>query len=145
VVQFYSGRTLSARLSPVVFSFLGHLIILPLTFIVALWWSNGVIRFFPGGGVSAVGYAALIALGILYVVNYFVHMLSLSFAPASVVAPFFNLEPVMTTVVAAAILGERLAANQYAGGGLVLIALVLAGLQGKAKRMWLAHPARSRP
>jgi drug/metabolite transporter (DMT)-like permease len=62
-----------------------------------------------------------------------------------VVAPFFNLEPVMTTVVAAAILGERLAANQYAGGGLVLIALVLAGLQGKAKRMWLARPARSRP
>ena len=140
-VQFFSGRALSGRLSPVVFGFLGHLMMWPVTLIVALWWSDGVIRFFPGGGVTAVGYAALLALGTIYVVNYFVHMQSLAFAPASVVAPFFNLEPVMTTLVAAFLLGERLSANQYAGGGLVLIALIFAGLEGHARRMW---PPRQR-
>ena len=139
VVQFYSGRALSARLSPVVFSFLGHLMMWPVTLAVALWWSGGVIRFFPGGGVTAIGYWALFGLGTIYVVNYFVHMQSLFFAPASVVAPFFNLEPVTTTLVAALLLGERLSVNQYAGGGLVLVALMAAGLEGKAKRMWLAR------
>ncbi len=139
VVQFYSGRALAARLSPVVFSFLGHLMIWPVTLAVALWWSGGAIRFFPGGGVTTIGYAALFGLGTIYVVNYFVHMQSLSFAPASVVAPFFNLEPVTTTLVAAFLLGERLSANQYAGGGLVLIALMAAGLEGKARRMWLTR------
>ena len=139
VVQFYSGRALSARLSPVVFSFLGHLMIWPVSLAVALWWSGGVLRFFPGGGATGLGYAALFGLGTIYVVNYFVHMQSLSFAPASVVAPFFNLEPVTTTLVAAFLLGERLSANQYAGGGLVLVALIAAGLEGKAKRMWLAR------
>jgi len=135
-VQFFSGRALSGRLSPLVFGFLGHLMMWPVTLIVALWWSGGVIRFFPGGGVTGLGYAALFGLGTIYVVNYFVHMQSLAFAPASVVAPFFNLEPVTTTLVAAGLLGERLSANQYAGGGLVLIALVFAGLEGKARRMW---------
>ena len=140
VVQFYSGRALAAHVPPVVFSFIGHLMIWPLTLAVALWWSGGVIAFFPGGGVTAIGYAALFGLATIYVANYFVHMQSLAFAPASLVAPFFNLEPVMTTLVAAALLGERLALNQYAGGGLVLVALILAGLQGKAKRMWPARP-----
>jgi drug/metabolite transporter (DMT)-like permease len=63
-----------------------------------------------------------------------VHMLSLRFAPASSVAPYFNLEPVVTTAVAAVILGERLQTNQYAGGGLVLAALVASSLTGKWKK-----------
>lgn len=139
VVQFFSGRSLSGRVPPIVFGFIVHLAIWPVTLAVALWWSGGVIRFFPGGDVAFLGYLALVALGTIYVLIYFVHMQSLAFAPASVVAPFFNLEPVMTTLIAAVMLGERLALNQYAGGALVLVALLLAGLQGKAKRMW---PAR---
>ena len=54
-------------------------------------------------------------VGAIYVVAYMVHMLSLRFAPASTVAPYYNLEPVMTTLVAAVLLGERLNLNQYAG------------------------------
>jgi drug/metabolite transporter (DMT)-like permease len=50
------------------------------------------------------------------------------------VAPYFNLEPVVTTAIAAVILGERLALNQYAGGGLVLAALVASSLLGKWKK-----------
>jgi drug/metabolite transporter (DMT)-like permease len=53
-------------------------------------------------------------------------MLSLRFAPTSRVAPFFNLEPVVTIAVAGLLLGERLNPAQYAGGGLVLVALGLA-------------------
>ena len=49
-------------------------------------------------------------------------------APASVVAPYFNLEPVVTTLIAALALGERLTLNQYVGGALVLAALAAASL-----------------
>lgn len=138
-VQFFSGRALSGRMPPIVFGFVIHLAIWPITLVVALWWSGGVIGFFPGGGVAALGYTALVALGGVYVLTYFVQMQSLAFAPASTIAPFFNLEPVLTTFIAALLLGERLATNQYAGGALVLVALLLAGLRGKAGRMWPAN------
>jgi drug/metabolite transporter (DMT)-like permease len=49
------------------------------------------------------------------------------------VAPVFNLEPVVATAVAAIALGERLQMNQYAGGGLVLAALVASTLLGRRK------------
>jgi DME family drug/metabolite transporter len=67
----------------------------------------------------------------VYVIAYMVHMLSLRFAAASTVAPFFNLEPVVTTAIAATVLGERLEVNQYIGGGLVLAALLASALPGK--------------
>lgn len=63
-----------------------------------------------------------------------VHMLSLRFAPASTVAPFFNLEPVVATLVAVILLGERLQINQYVGGGLILAALLLSSLIGRWKK-----------
>ena len=73
------------------------------------------------------------ALGAIYVVAYLVQMLSLRFAPASTVAPFYNLEPVVTTAIAATILGERLQINQYVGGGLVLAALMVSSMADKRK------------
>ena len=72
-------------------------------------------------------------VGLLYVVAYLVHMLPLRFAPASAVAPYFNLEPIVATVVAALLLGERMALNQYAGGGMVLAALAAASFVGTRK------------
>ena len=75
----------------------------------------------------------MFAAGGFYVIAYLVHMLSLRFAPASIVAPYFNLEPVVTTCVAALLLGERQANNQYAGGGMVLAALVASSLVGTRK------------
>jgi len=41
---------------------------------------------------------------------------------------------VVTTAIAAAILGERLQINQYAGGGLVLAALVASSLIGRQSK-----------
>jgi drug/metabolite transporter (DMT)-like permease len=58
-------------------------------------------------------------------------MSSLRFAPASTVAPYYNLEPIVTTAWAGLLFGERLSLNQYAGGGIVLAALVVSSLMGK--------------
>ena len=79
------------------------------------------------------GLAFMAGLGAVYVVSYMMQMLSLRFVSASIVAPFYNLEPVVTTGIAAVILGERLLINQYAGGGLVLAALVASSLIGRWK------------
>jgi drug/metabolite transporter (DMT)-like permease len=128
VLQFFSGRTLSRFLTPFAFGSLVHIAIWPITLMVVLWYGDGTIAFLPGGPVNDLGYAFLFAAGAIYCVTYFAHMQSLRFAPASVVAPFFNLEPVVTTLVAAALLGERLALNQYAGGAMVLTALVISSL-----------------
>jgi drug/metabolite transporter (DMT)-like permease len=62
-----------------------------------------------------------------------IQMLSLRFAAASTVAPFYNLEPVVATLAAVAILHETLELNQYAGGAIVLAALIASSLLGKAK------------
>jgi drug/metabolite transporter (DMT)-like permease len=75
----------------------------------------------------------LVAVAVVYIIAYMAHMLSLRFAAASTVAPVFNLEPVVATAVAAIALGERLQMNQYAGGGLVLAALVASTLLGRRK------------
>jgi len=132
VLQFFSGRAISRHLTPTIFGGLVHLVIWPATLLVALMVGGGTLRFLPGGTVTAWGYGFLAGLAGVYTLAYLVQMLSLRFAPASTVAPFFNLEPVVTTGVAALLLGERLAVNQYAGGGMVLAAL-LASSQMKDK------------
>lgn len=134
VLQFFSGRAISRHLTPTVFGSLVHLVIWPATLLVALMIGGGTLRFLPGGTVAAWGYGFLAGLAGVYTLAYLVQMLSLRFAPASTVAPFFNLEAVVTTGVAALLLGERLALNQYAGGGMVLAALLASSLvKNKAK------------
>jgi drug/metabolite transporter (DMT)-like permease len=88
----------------------------------------------PGGPATSIGLFFVSGLAALYVVAYMIQMLSLRFAPASTVAPFYNLEPVVATAVAAVILDERMHMNQYAGGGLVLAALVASSLIGRWKK-----------
>jgi drug/metabolite transporter (DMT)-like permease len=127
-LQSFSGRSISRYLPPAVFGSLVHIVIWPLTLAVALWWGAGRLAIFSTGAVNGIGYAAVLGLGAVYVAAYFVQMQSLRNAPASVVAPYFNLEPVVTTLVAALALGERLTSNQYIGGGLVLAALAAASL-----------------
>lgn len=127
-LQFFSGRSISRYLPPAVFGSLVHIVIWPITLAVALWWGSGSFAIFRAGAVNSVGYAAVLGLGAVYVGAYFAQMSSLRNAPASVVAPFFNLEPVVTTLIAALALGERLSPNQYIGGGLVLAALAAASL-----------------
>jgi drug/metabolite transporter (DMT)-like permease len=136
-VQFFSGRALSRYLPAAVLGSLAHFAIWPGTLAVALWFGGGVINIFPGGSADAIGFAALAGLGLVYVIAFFLQMSSLRYAPASTVAPFYNLEPIVTTAIAGVVLGERLAMNQYAGGAMVLAALIASSLYGK----WQARQA----
>jgi drug/metabolite transporter (DMT)-like permease len=136
-LQFFSGRAISALVPPTVFGSLVHLAILPATFVSALVAGGGTIWIFPGGPVLVPGYLFMLAVGALYVGGYFLHMQSLRNAPASVVAPFFNLEPMIATGVAALFLGERLLINQYVGGGMVLAALAASSFIGTRKTVAL--------
>lgn len=128
VVQFFSGRALSKHMTPAAFASLVHAVIWPLTLIVALKFSEGHLAMLPGGVGNNTARLFLLGAATIYVGGYLLQMLSLRFAPASSVAPFFNLEPIVTMAVAALLLGERLSLAQYAGGGLVLVALVLANM-----------------
>lgn len=132
--QFFSGRAISHYMTPAVFGSLVHIVILPPILAIALFAGSGSLRFFPGGTAMSTGLLFMSGVGVVYVFAYMVQMLSLRFAPASTVAPFYNLEPVVTTAIAATILGERLQTNQYAGGGLVLAALVASSLIGRQKK-----------
>lgn len=130
VVQFFTGRSISRYLTPAVFGSLVHLVIWPATLAVALYVDGGTLHMMPGGTGTATGLYFLFGVAGVYVVAYMLQMSSLRFAPASTVAPFYNLEPVVTTVFAGLLFGERLTSNQYAGGGIVLAALVVSSLLG---------------
>lgn len=133
-LQFFSGRAISRYMPPAAFGGLVHMIILPPILAIALYAGSGTLHFAPGGQATSLGLCFMAGVGAVYIVAYMAQMLSLRFAPASTVAPFFNLEPVVTTAVAALILGERLQINQYAGGALVLAALVASSLLGSWKK-----------
>lgn len=132
-LQFFSGRSISRYLTPSVFGFHVHMVVLPVVLAVALFVGGGHLHSMPGGDASTSGLVFMLGLGSVYVVAYLVQMLSLRFAPASTVAPFYNLEPVVTTGLAAVILGERLQMNQYVGGAMVLAALLVSSLIGTRK------------
>ncbi len=138
VMQFHSARALGGAMHPVLFAFIVHIGFLPVSFALALWFGGGAIASLDPAGVTATGYGALALLCGLYVAGFFLQMSACTLAPASRVAPFFNLEPVTTMVLAAAILGEALSMNQYIGGALVLAAVIVLGLGDR-------RPAAGRP
>lgn len=133
-IQFFSGRTISRYMATSVFGSLVHVAILPPFFVIVLYFGGGKLALLPGGSATSTGLAFVAGLAVLYVVAYMVQMLSLRFATASTVAPYYNIEPVIATLAAVAILGETLAINQYIGGAIVLAALVLSSLAGRLKR-----------
>ncbi len=102
----------------------------PATLLVALYFGEGALQMMPGGAGAAGGLYFLFGVAAVYVAAYMLQMSSLRFAPASTVAPFYNLEPIVTTICAGLLFGERLTFNQYAGGGIVLAALVVSSLLG---------------
>ncbi|MFO1088966.1 MAG: EamA family transporter [Hyphomicrobiales bacterium] len=127
VVQFFSARALGGSMHPVAFGLVAHVGFLPAAFALAWWLDGGGIAALHPAGVTVTGYATLAAVCALYVVSFFLQMRALSLAPATTVAPFFNLEPVTTIAVAALMLGETLTLNQYLGGAMVLAAVVAVG------------------
>lgn len=132
-VQFFSGRILSRHMSPVVMSSLVHACVLPFIIALAWWLGDGEIAAFSSTP-TWLGIAAMIGVSCAYMGGYYLHMSSLSAAPASTVAPFFNLEPVISTLMAGVVLHESLAAHQMIGGAIVLAALVLCGIIEKSPR-----------
>jgi drug/metabolite transporter (DMT)-like permease len=127
VIQFFTGRSISRYLTPAVFGSLVHIVIWPATLLVALYVGGGTLQMMGG---TETGLYFLLGVAAVYVAAYMLQMSSLRFAPASAVAPFYNLEPIVTTICAGLLFGERLTCNQYAGGGIVLAALVVSSLLG---------------
>ncbi|MGO9772348.1 MAG: DMT family transporter [Roseiarcus sp.] len=127
-LQFFSGRALTRHLPPSAMASLVHAAVWPIALAVVLWQNGGAIRLFDPNAVAVPGYAFLASVALCYALGYVIHMLALRYAAASVIAPVFNLEPIVTTGAAALVLGERLSLHQYAGGFIVLGALAGAAL-----------------
>lgn len=133
-LQAFSGRSLSQYMLPSAFGSLVHAAIWPVILVAAIIAGGGYLHSLPGGSVSSAGLLFALALCLIYVTAYMIQMLSLRFAPASTIAPFCNLEPVVTIVVAVLVLGETMQFNQYAGGAMVLAALIASSLIDLGRR-----------
>ncbi len=128
MLQFFSGRMLSRHLAPAAFGSMVHLMIWPIMLGLALSFGGGTLTLIDGR--STLGPWATVAVGLVslaYLGGYFCHMSSVRAAPSSVVAPYFNLEPIVSTSLAVFVLGEAMTSNQWAGGAMVFAALVFAG------------------
>ena len=127
-MQFFSGRMLSRHLTPAAFGSMVHLAIWPVILALALAFGGQRLQLVGGG--TDLGPNALLAVALVsvtYLCGYFLHMSSVRAAPSSVVAPYFNLEPIVSTVIAVVILGEAMTFNQWVGGAMVFAALVMSG------------------
>jgi drug/metabolite transporter (DMT)-like permease len=133
-LQFFSGRALTRHLSPSALSGLVHSAVWPIVLAVVLWQNGGAVRMLAPSGVAASGYFWLASVALCYTLAYFVQMQALRCAPASVVAPVFYAEPIVTIGAASLLLGERLSPHQYVGGAIVLIALAGAALIARRER-----------
>jgi drug/metabolite transporter (DMT)-like permease len=117
-LQFYTGRALSRHMHPMAFGSLVHVLILPVVIALALA-SHGRFELLQTGQ-STLVVATSIGLGLAYCAGYFCQMSAVRSAPASIVIPYFNLEPVMTTLLAVIFLKEGLTPLHLAGAALVV-------------------------
>jgi drug/metabolite transporter (DMT)-like permease len=117
-LQFYTGRALSPHMHPMVFGSLVHFAMLPFVIALALG-SHGRFELLQPG-LSSLAIATSVGLGLAYCAGYFCQMSAVHSAPASIVIPYFNLEPVMTTLLAVIFLKEGLTPLHLAGGALVI-------------------------
>lgn len=128
MLQFFSGRMLSRHLAPAAFGSMVHLAIWPVMLGLAHHFGGNTLALIDGQ--SLLGPHAGFAVAVVcmaYLGGYFCHMSSVRAAPSSVVAPYFNLEPIISTALAVFVLGEAMTVNQWAGGAMVFAALVVAG------------------
>jgi drug/metabolite transporter (DMT)-like permease len=123
--QFFTGRSIGKTMTPAAFGGLVHLLIWPFVIIVATALTGDRFQVLPGGEALPTGVLAMCGVAIAYLAGYSLHMTTLRVAPSAAVAPYFNIEPVISTVLAFFILGERLLPVQYAGAALVLFAILI--------------------
>ena len=126
--QFFSGRKLAQHMPAQAMGSMVHLAILPPVVLIALWSNQGQVALFNSAAL-ATAWPLAILTGLFYCAAYVMQMSAVKAAPASVVAPWFNLEPVITIGLALLLLGEKLEASHLVGGAIVLgVLLVSAGL-----------------
>ncbi len=124
--QFFAGRSAAKHIEAAPYASLVHIAILPVV-VLALWYfASTDLVMLDQKRVGQHGVLAVAVVSVAYVFGYFLHMSALRAAPASVVAPYFNMEPIIVTVLAMLVLGEKLSTNQIVGS-LVMIAALLAG------------------
>ena len=118
-IQFYAAARMP-RTNIVAKLFWGHILVLP-GVIATLVWMDG----FRSPEMFALAPVAVAITLLAYVVSIALQLMSLSRIPAVVAGLTFCAEPLFASAFAALILGERLVAWQYAGAGLVLMAIAL--------------------
>lgn len=112
--------------------FWSHLIVLPVTALI-LAVTGG---FLPPGAVLLAPIAVAITL-LGYLVGFLLQVLALTRIGPGAAGLAFCAEPVFAVAIAAVVLGERMGALQYAGGGLV-VAAIMANVILEQKRRPLA-------
>lgn len=125
--QQFTGRSLAQHLEPVVIGALVHIIILPVVVIVATLASAGHSVYLAGTLAPLVVVSGM-GLALAYCGGYFLQMSGVKHAPASTVIPYFNLEPVMTTLLAFVFLGEQLGLFHIIGATVVIGSLLVMNL-----------------
>jgi len=110
----------SRRMDAVVLTFYTQLIGLPI--VTAAMLSMGG----PVMPTTDIGWLGLTVAAGAYIVGVILQMVAVRLADPAPVSMVSNLEPLVTLVIAAAILGERLSTIQYLGCALVLAAVMVA-------------------
>ena len=131
--QFFTGRAISGHMDTLKFGLLTHLAIVPIVAAVIVSLGGEFRSLFDPVSITGTGYLALSVVALSYGAGFFCQMYALKAAPASAVAPYFNIEPITSVAVAALILAEPPEVRELAGGALVLAALMAAGLARKPR------------
>jgi drug/metabolite transporter (DMT)-like permease len=131
VLQFYAGRRMSTVMEPVPLVVLVHIAALPLFLCLMFFLTDntGVARAISG----AMATLLILITGVLFCAAYFSHMSSVKHAPAATVAPYFNLEPVVSTGLAAMVFKEQLTHQHMVGGAIVLAVVIALSLMERNK------------
>jgi len=96
-----------------------HFVVLPVSLITVITW-NGFS--FPSNNLGWVG---LLIASVCYLSGVSFQFIAVRFGNPARMAMIFNLEPLVTLMVAAALLGERLNTVQYTGAFLVVLAILM--------------------
>lgn len=116
--QFFAGAA-SAATPPLPKLFWSHMVILPVT-VAILAIAGG---FLPPGALLLAPWAVAITIG-CYLVGFLLQVLALARIAPGPAGLAFCAEPVFAVAIAGLVLGERLGPLQYAGGGLVVAAIM---------------------